>query len=267
MKLRTIILLSLAAFMSTPQVSAQSLKDRFKKAASNIGKQVKKNVTKEVTKEVNKEVNKATSKVTSAVKPSTKSSTKSSGKKAAGNNSPSAAWPSDHTALFAPIGDAVDAKYGVKRVKAVKPPKDEAKQPDWNDARPSAYEMDNQSLVEEYELLNDCINSGYIDKSSPASFRFNSVLDELAARTDALNKMAEKCVEAEEEDDEGFADVHRQLMAGTLKTRAYHVVVRSSIAPLFTFESTLLEKVTRDYFKAHGGYENAHKAKFTVYNP
>lgn len=178
----------------------------------------------------------------------------------------------DHTALFAPVGDTINAKYGTKSVVPVKPPKEEAKQPDWNDARVYIYELDNKSLVDEYLMLDDCIESGYISNSSPASFRYNSLLDELVARTNVLNTMVEHYNEAKDNynsDDKSFADLELNFITrNVLDARAYKTLIRSSLAPLFSLNTrtkkTFIEDSTKEYFNAHGGYENAHKVKWTV---
>ena len=259
MKARTIIIIVLAVFMGTPDASAQFLKNTLKKAAAKVGQQVKQEITQQTK-----------GKATTTQPSTTKAARKGSTTRQTASSATSATWPANHTALFAPIGPAVDAKYGTKTVKAVKPPKEETKQPDWNDARTHVYELDNQSLIEEYALLNGCMESKYIRPTSPAAARLNSVLDEMAARADVLNKVVEACTEAEDyakDGEDGFADLQRKQMAGFLQGRAYHTLVRSSIAPFFTFQNTLIKKATIDYFKTHGGYENAHKAKLTVYNP
>lgn len=259
MRARTIIVLGLAAFFWTPDASAQFLKNALKKAATKVGQQVKQEVTQKVGGK------------TEAAQPATKKTAKkgSTTKKTA-SNAVSATWPTNHTALFAPIGPAVNPAYGTKTVKATKPPKEDAKQPDWNDARTYVYELDNQSLIEEYILLNECLMSKYIRATSPATFRLHSVMDEMVARADILNKIVEAYNEAEdhaEDGEDGFADLERKRLAGLLTLPAYHRVVRSSLTPFFTFQGSTIKKETEDYFKAHGGYENAHKAKFTVYNP
>ena len=259
MKARTVIILVLTVFLGTPDASAQFLKNALKKAATKVSQQVKQEITQQ-----------ATGKTPTTQPSTTKAAKKGGTAKRTASNATSATWPANHTALFALIGPAVNPTYGTKTVKATKPPKEDVKQPDWNEARTYVYELDNQSLIEEYALLNECMESKYIRPTSPAAARLNSVLDEMAARADILNKVVEACNEAEDyanDGEDGFADLERKRMAGFLQERTYHTVVRSSIAPFFTFPNTLLKKATIDYFKTHGGYENAHKAKFTVYNP
>lgn len=77
--------------------------------------------------------------------------------KHAKSNSASTDLPETHTALFAPLGEPAKAEYGTKSVTASKPPKEESKQPDWNDVQTFVYELDNKNLVEEYLILDECL--------------------------------------------------------------------------------------------------------------
>lgn len=245
MKTRLLLILSLLFLIGAPDVSSQSFKDRLK------------NATEKVSKQVVNEVKKKTSKKTDKV---TKHTTKSrKGKKQSSQNASSAVapLPSTHGALFAPLGEPVDAKLGVKSAKVTRPPKDETKQPDWNDARPSVSELDNKSLVDEFVLLYECIESKYLDFNSPCGIRFNSVQRELTDRVDVLDKMVSDYEEGPE------------YLSMVLGRRAYHIVVRSSLAPLFEFNingETWFRDATREYFEAHGGYKNAHK-NLTKWDP
>lgn len=267
MNVRTILILSFVALMGAPNASAQSFKDKFKKAAEKVGQQVK----QEVSKKTSEQTSKASGKTSKSSQTSTKTTRKSSTTQQTGGNTTSAALPATHTALFAPLGTPVDAKYGTKTVKAVKPPKEDVKQPDWNDSRTLVYELDNQSLVEEYLMMEECLDTKYISPSSPAVFRHSVLVDELAARAKALDRMVEIYNEAkdyETDGDEGFADMERKRLAEILKSRPYQTVIRSSIAPLFNVKGkNVIGSSTKAYFKANGGYENAHKAKWTVWNP
>lgn len=250
MKTRTAILVSIAVLLGVPDASAQSFLGKLKKTVKNAVKQ-----------EVS---DKVTDKTTKVVKTTTGKSTSATSSKTGGTSS---SLPADHTALFAPIGQAVDSKYGTKTVKAERPPKDETKQPDWNDARISVYELDNKSLVEEFLLLDECLNNKYFRATSPAFARYSAVLDELSQRTKALEKMVDYYNEAsdyEADGDTGFAKENYKLLGGILKGRPYKTLIRSSVAPFFTSERELIKKNVATYFNAHGGYENAHKAKFTV---
>lgn len=252
MKLRTIILFSLVGFIGGVQTaSAQSFKDRFKSAVNKVKQEVKQEVSK--TKSVG----------TSSLK----------GKLPVMTNSSSSLFGANHTALFAPVGTPTNAKYGIKKVTPVKPPKEDAKQPDWNDARTYVYELDNQSLVDEYLMLEKCMETKYINPTGPASFRYHSVLDELVDRTSKLNQMVEYYHEANDaandEDEVAFANEFIDLLIGkVLKQDSYKRMLRSSLAPFATINKlsgkNFMESETMDYFKKHGGIENAHKANFTV---
>ena len=252
MKLRTIILFSLVGFIGGVQTaSAQSFKDRFKSAVNKVKQEVKQEVSK--TKSVG----------TSSLK----------GKLPVMTNSSSSLFGANHTALFAPVGTPINAKYGIKKVTPVKPPKEDVKQPDWNDARTYVYELDNQSLVDEYLMLEKCMETKYINPTGPASFRYHSVLDELVDRTSKLNQMVEYYHEANDaandEDEVAFANEFIDLLIGkVLKQDSYKRMLRSSLAPFATINKlsgkNFMESETMDYFKKHGGIENAHKANFTV---
>ena len=152
MKTRMALVLGMALSLSAPNASAQSLKDRFKKAAVKMGKQAKETVVQEV---------KTTAKPAAKTgkKPSASRGTKSGGR--------TVNIPSNHGTLFAPLGTPVDAKKGRTAASVSKPPKDESKQPDWNDARPSVDELDNKSLVAEFELLEDCVVTDMYRPAAP----------------------------------------------------------------------------------------------------
>jgi hypothetical protein len=257
MKARVFLILSLAVLMGTPNTSAQSFKEKFKKVTEKVGQQVKQEV-------------KNSGKKSDNTSNRNKETPKRQGNQHAKDKTSTVNLPETHTAFFAPLGEPVDAKYGIKSMKPVRPPKEETKQPDWNDARTHVYELDNQSLADEFQMLDDCINSGYIDATGPASFRYHNVKDELVNRADALNKMVNLYNEAKDEydsDEQGFIDLNNNRLAAHLKGRLYQTVIRSSIAPFFTLKGNWISNEAKTYFKAHGGYENAHKANWTVWNP
>lgn len=270
MKASAIFIISLAILIGAPSVSAQSFKERFKKATEKVGKQI----LDEVTKDSSSSSKSNSLKSSKSSKSSKKNSKKSKSSKQSKSTKHTTRLPESHTALFAPLGKSVDAAYGTKSVKAVKPPKDEAKQPDWMDARVSAYELDNKSLVDELLLLDKCLKNGYISGNSPASFRYNTLLREFTERVDAVHRMVEYydvCVYDYNADYGLDADAvndnnHAQL-ARILKSRQYHTLVRSSIVPLFSVNADDLDDDTKTYFKKFGGMENAHKQKFTVWDP
>ena len=272
MRKRTIVILCLAIFCGTPNMSAQSFLNKVKKAA-------KERVEREVKKVV---PGNSSSKTSTGSKQSAKSRAlerQADAMVGKGNNkntedqAPTVRLPKTHTALFAPLGYDIEAKYGVKKAKPVAPPKDADAQVPWSDKLPDVQELDNQSLVDEFLLLNDCVNKGIIKNLTPADWRFRHlVMDELRARCDALDKMVEKYNETVDEykDDDAYNwiinGLHRDI-AAVLDSRAYKTLIRSSITPLFSVKDHCVNEKTKTYFKAHGGYENATKVKMTVWNP
>lgn len=254
---RALLVLGMAVVFGGTTASAQSLKGMFKKAKESFGEQVKKEATKNIEKALP---------IKTATKTTTKHRSITPVKKSGGKTID---IPRNHTALFAPIGKAVDAKLGIRTVKQQKPPQDEKKQPAWNDAQVPANELDNKSLVEAYKLMEECLDSKYVSRTSPASFRHLSLYDELNARTRALNYFVERYNDAMDtyEDEDMSNDNANRTFAGTLKTDAYKTVIRSSIAPLLTLSDNFVSDDVKEYFKEHGGGENAHKAKLTVWNP
>lgn len=272
------IVFCLAAFCVTPNISAQSLFNKIKKAAKET---VEKKVNKEVKKVVPKEVS---SKVSAGTKQSANSKRLERqtdamvGKKNNKNMEDEAAsvrLPKTHTALFAPLGYPIEAKYGIKKAKPVAPPKDAKAQSAWNDKLPDVQELDNQSLVDEYLLLDSYVGKGIVTVAGtdPASWRYHTlVAGELRERCEALNDMVKYYNEAVEEYDNDdtynwvINGIHRYL-AAVLEGRAYKTLIRSSVAPLFAVKNYCVSDKTKAYFKAHGGYENAVKGKLTVWDP
>ena len=60
--------------------------------------------------------------------------------------------------------------------------------------------------------------------------------------------------------------IHNKI-ASVLDSREYKTLIRSSLTPLFTLKDKWISDETKAYFNAHGGYENAHKANWTVWDP
>lgn len=264
MKLHAFVLISLVGFIAAaPNASAQSFKDRLKGAVKRVKQEVKQDVKQEVVKQVTKNNPKIKSVTTSTSKGNLP---------AVINNTSSSPFGANHTALFAPVGKPVDAKWGTKTVTPVKPPKEDVKQPDWNDSRTYVYELDNKSLVDEFLMLDKCMETKYINPTGPASFRYHNVLDELVERTKVLNTIVEYYNEANDlaNDDENsaFADEYVKHILGLLRRDSYKRMIRSSLASFSTLNKVsgknFINDETLTYFKAHGGFENAHKAKFTV---
>ena len=121
-------------------------------------------------------------------------------------------------------------------------------------------------------MLDDCFADGYIKTLTPAHWRYDEIVKgELWARVGALNKMVEQYNEAKEE---YGADTYQWVINGihnkiasVLDSREYKTLIRSSLTPLFTLKDKWISDETKAYFNAHGGYENAHKANWTVWDP
>ena len=71
------------------------------------------------------------------------------------DEAPTIRLPKQHTALFAPLGYPIEDHFGTLSVKQpVFPPKEAADQVDWVDKQPYVLDMDNQSLVDEFWMLD-----------------------------------------------------------------------------------------------------------------
>lgn len=180
--------------------------------------------------------------------------------------------PEQHTALFAPLGYPVEAQYGVKTAKPSMPPREPSKQVDWVGKQPNIFELDNQSLVDTYLLLNDCFDDGYIELWSPAHSHLDNVKEELWARAGVLNDLVEQYNEAH--DEYGMEDTPQWVVDGIhdkigtiLDGRSYKTVIKSSLVPIFTMRGTFIKDETKAYFAAHGGYENAVNVNWTKWDP
>lgn len=268
MKTRSIIILGLALLSVTPSASAQSFKERFQKATEKIGQQVKQAVSEAIEENSG---NETAVRDRSQKKKSLDAMLGQDSSKSADDQAPTVRLPKTHTALFAPLGYPEDAKYGVRSAKPSMPPKSADAQADWREKQPDVFELDNKSLVDEYVMLAKCVDDGYVAKLTPAYWRYDEqVKGEILARTEALNELVEQYDEALSEYDTDspewvINDIHGRI-ARVLDGRAYKTLIRSSIAPLFSLEG-FIDKRTREYFKSHGGYENAAKEKLTVWDP
>lgn len=273
MKKHAIAIICLAATCAAPNMSAQSIFKDVKNVVKNkLEKKVKKAVTEKVASKVTgtstQSGNKRLEKQVDAMV----------GKRSNKNmedQAPTVRLPKTHTALFAPLGYPIEAKYGIKKAKPVAPPKDAKAQSAWNEKLPNVQELDNQSLVDEYLLLDDYVDRGIVTPvgTDPASWRYHTlVCGELGERCGALDKLVEKYNEAMDEyaDDDTYNwiinGIHRDL-AAILEGRAYKTLIRSSLKPLFTVKNYCVNDRTKAYFADYGGYENAHKATMTVWNP
>ena len=250
----------------------------LKKAAKNVVKKAEQTVTNKAEQTVKKTVGDVVSTGSktngSKTNGSTANGTTAGGSRTSKLPVAAAFGGANHTALFAPVGTPLDAKWGVKAASVSKPPKHDADQPDWNDTRPTAYELDNKSLVDEYIVLRDCMDSNYISHNGPAAIRYFSVLEELSARTKMLDRMVQcyddtnDCLSDDDPDERAFGPGWVDTFIGILKTREYKIVLRSSLATFATLNEVTkqnwLKKRTLEYFQQYGGFENAHKAKWTV---
>lgn len=268
MKARIIIILCMAILSGTQYAPAQSLQEKIRTATNKIGNQVKQNVTSRTHDNTDNKSHHDTGQ-----KKQNNYKTVSYNNKNAEDQAPTVKLPKTHTALFAPLGYPVDAKYGIKSAKPVVPPTSADAQVNWSEKLPNVYELDNQSLVEEYVMLDKYVADGYIKPLTPAYWRYSDLVKaEIFDRTQALNDFVEKYNEAlmeyEMEDTPNWVinDIHNRI-AGILDSRAYKTLLRSSIAPLFSLKDNFLEEETKEYFKNHGGYENATKVTLTVWDP
>ena len=157
--------------------------------------------------------------------------------------------PEQHTALFAPLGYPVEAQYGVKTAKPSMPPREPSKQVDWVGKQPNIFELDNQSLVDTYLLLNDCFDDGYIELWSPAHSHLDNVKEELWARAGVLNDLVEQYNEAH--DEYGMEDTPQWVLDGIhdkigtiLDGRSYKTVIKSSLVPIFTMRGSFIKDET-----------------------
>ena len=297
------IVLSVALLAGAQCASAQSFKGLFKKAAEKATQKVVDKVEKKVEQKVEEGVSKITSKSsdnkttsqssssrstgasTSSSKSTAKSSAQSTSRTSAlerqvdamvgkGNNknmedeAPTVRLPKSHTALFAPLGYPTEPQYGIKSVKPSMPPRAAEDQVAWSDKLPNVYDLDNKSLVDEYVLLDDCFNDGYFATLTPAHWRYNeSVKGELYARVGKLDELVEQYNEALDEYNSSepqwvINGIHDKI-AAILESREYKTLIRSSLVPLAKY----MKEKTKTYFAAHGGYENAHKAAWTKWDP
>ncbi len=192
------------------------------------------------------------------------------GKDDGDSTTPGVRLPKEHTALFAPLGYPVDASWGVQSIKPVLPPTAAAKQVDWVDKMPYIFNLDNQSAVDEYLLLDQCKEDGYIEPLTPADHRYDNIKSEVFARADELNAIVKYYNELLDEYDSGdpqwVIENLENKLAAVLGGEIYKRTLRSSIAPLFSLKG-FIDEDTRAYFAAHGGYENAVNETLTVWDP
>lgn len=263
-----IAVFSLTILAGTTDASAQSFKDKFKKVTEKIGQQVKQSVSPKTQKKSGNDSSRE-----NELQKRIDVTVGANNNKNIEDEAPTVRLPKTHTALLAPLGYPVEATYGIKSAKPVMPPKNADAQADWSEKLPNIYELDNRSLVDEFRMLDKLVADGYIQVLTPANWRYNEIVKrELSARAEALNGMVQTIKEAMEE--YSIADSHNWVinnihgkLADILDGRTYKTVIRSSIAPLFTLKDKFIEDETKEYFTAHGGYENATMVTWTVWDP
>lgn len=265
MKTSAILILSMAVLIGTPDASAQSFKERLKNAAKKVEQKVAPKKLPEKsgnTSSSDKELPQRHDTMAGA-----------DNNKNVNDKASTALFGENHTALFAPTGKPAPQECGIKSVTVSKPPKEESKQPAWNDSRPTPDELDNKSLVDEYLLLDGCMESNYVSHSGPIAVRYWAVNGELSNRIKQLEELVENYNEAidayidftSEDEDEWVVEMYfNTLYNKVLGSREYHTLIRSSLAPFFNNKKLIEDNDVLKYFDAHGGYENAHKAKWTV---
>ncbi len=284
---RTTLILSLAILVGAPYASSQSFGELLKKAAEAAGQKAKEQIIQEAGEAVQQQLQGKKSGTSSKKK---SSSTRASsardqeierqanallgpdGNRNIEDEEPTVRLPETHTALFAPIGYPVEPEYGTKRVKPSMPPAKAEDQVSWSEKQPATNTLDNQSLVDEYILLHDLVEDGYIAPLTPAAWRYDEhVLSELGARANELNGMVSKIREITYEytvtDTYNWVinGLHRDL-ADILNGNYYKTVIRSSLEPIFALDGFINEE-TKKYFEEHGGYKNAINENLTVWSP
>lgn len=261
-----------------PAVQAQNLGGFLKDAAHKAAKQA---VQKAVDKASDQQKDKSSDKQQSDAQSSQKTTTKQTrqGKVAANENKedeqPTIRLPKQHTALFEPLGYPIEDHYGSLSVKPVTPPVKATAQVNWVDNLPMPYDLDNQSLIDEFQVLSKAESKGIDMNLSPAYHRYHNVSDELLARCNALSELAEyhdELLGEYEMYDEGdnynwvINGMHDRL-GNILESTPYKTLIRSSLVPLFALSEDYIDSKTRAYFVAHGGYQNAVSVKWTKWNP
>ena len=265
---RAILIFSAAFLACAPYSSGQSLLEKFGK---QIGKQLEEKVVNEVGKQTGRQPSRK-SKRDQELEKQYEAMLGPDANKNMEDEAPTVRLPEQHTALFAPLGYPIEASYGVKKVKPELPPKAAEKQVDWVGRQPNIFELDNQSLVDEYLLLDQCREDGYIKNLTPAMSRYENVSGELFARADALNGMVRQYDEAKDEykSDDTYQwvinGIHGKL-ATILESQAYKTVIKTSLTPIFTLKANFINDRTKEYFASHGGYEDAVNADMTVWDP
>lgn len=289
MKARAIIILGAALLLGSPCASGQSFLEGLRQVGRQISKHLEENSSSTSQSSSSRQSSTSQEKQRSSQQQQRQQSSRDrqleqqyeamlgpdAGKDSETQNPqdlPGLRLPATHTALFAPLGYPVDASWGVRKVKPVMPPMAAAKQVDWVDKMPYIYELDNQSVVDEFLLLDQCKEDGYIERLTPADHRHESIRSELWARASALNDLVSNYNElldeyADAEEPQWVVRHVEDKLVAVLGSDAYKRTLRSSLVPLFTLKGDFINPETREYFKAHGGYENAVNESLTVWDP
>lgn len=268
------ISITIALLLCTPVAYTQSFGNLFREAAHKATQQVVRKTVEKATEKASENDNTAKQskrdkqleqRVDAMVHPG-------ASKDVMQDEAPTIRLPKQHTALFAPLGYPIEEHFGTLSVKQpVFPPKKAAAQVDWVDKQPYVLDMDNQSLVDEYLMLDKAESKGVDMTLSPAWHRYHALRDVLIDRCEVLNNFVEWYNEVTNEYtmDDTYNWVingdHRR-MVDLIGGDTYKALIRSSLVPLFT-QTSWIDDDTRTYFAAHGGYENAHKIKWTHWDP
>ncbi len=281
--LLTAVVLVLGLFVASSSVNAQNFGNLFREAA----KKATQHAVQKTAEKVTEKVTEKTSENKQEKQQSSKQSKRDkqveqwmdamvhpgASKEVQEDEAPTVRLPEQHTALFEPLGYPIEEHFGTLSVKQpVFPPKAAAAQVDWVNKQPSVLDMDNQSLVDEYWMLDKAESKGVSMDLSPAWHRYHALKDVLIDRCDVLNGLVKWYNEAQGEyamGDDTYNWVingdHRR-MVDLIGGDTYKTLIRSSLVPLFE-QTSWIDNDTRAYFAAHGGYANALNVKWTHWDP
>lgn len=298
MKIKVIALCGAILLSGSYDAQAQGFLGKLKGIGKKIEKKVKDEVVNTATETVNKTADKTVNSVTngkvktSPMRMKSKSASTNNqsardkklndyatavlgpdGNRNAEDEAPTVRLPEKHTALLAPLGYDIDSKDGRLSQKPQVPPAKAADQVNWRSNQPAA-NLDNASMVAEYNILNEAAASGKVDFDlSPAWHYFHMIKDMLYERIHAIEMLPKKIKEAKDEYTMGD-DTYNWVINGLhdeivriLDSGPYKEAIRSSIEPLFTVNMFDDIDATRKYYEEHGGLKDAHKAKFTHWDP
>ncbi len=279
MNTRGLIAISLSLLLSAQIANGQSFKSKLKKAVKQVTEVVEDATKTQQTNEQTTSTAKSRtttsttkSRATTGTTRSGSTTSASRSKTSATTSKPTINLPTQHTALFEPLGYAVDATCGVKTAQPSTPPKDAASQVNWVDKQPYPNTLTNQSLAASFEHLKDLFDDGWFQTLTPAHAYMERISDEFYGRCKVLNDLANGCNEAismynDSEEPQWVIDHYNEGIAKTLRSDTYKTLLRSPLAPLFTSKNSTISDDTKKYFSEHGGYQNATKVKMTQWDP